>query len=62
MKDEPQRDRADEESLNTGECLVPDLRPQLRPAQLVEEKLLKLLKKAPLPVSCMQTAQRLRPR
>jgi hypothetical protein len=61
MKDEPQRDPP-EESMNRDESLVPDLRPQLRPAQLVEEKLLKLLKKSPMPVSCMQTAQRLRPR
>lgn len=41
------------------EMLVVDSRAQLTPAQMVERKLLGLMKAAPLPVSCMHSAPRL---
>jgi len=62
MNEEPTSGPPRDEQANTKETLVPDLRPQLRTAQLLEEKLMRLLKKASLPVSCQQTARLLRPR
>jgi hypothetical protein len=41
------------------EVLVIDARAQMTPAQLVERKLLRLMKAAPMPVSHLQTAARL---
>jgi hypothetical protein len=44
------------------ETLVPDLRARLTPAQMVERKLVSLLKSAPLPVSQLQTGRQRLPR
>jgi hypothetical protein len=41
------------------ETLVIDARAHLTPAQMVERKLLGLMKAAPLPVSCMHSVARL---
>src|SRR5258708_6988196 len=40
------------------EVLIPDRRAELTPAQMVEHKLVSLLKRATLPVSCLQTGRR----
>jgi hypothetical protein len=44
------------------EVLVIDARAQITPAQLVERKLLRLMQTAPMPVSHLQAAARLRHR
>jgi hypothetical protein len=44
------------------ETLVPDRRAGLTPAQIVEQKLVALLKATPLPVSQMQSSLRRGPR
>jgi hypothetical protein len=46
------------EPTSAREVLVPDSRARLTPAQMVEHKLVALLKRLPLPVSCTQTARR----
>ena len=43
------------------EVLVPDVRAQLRPAEMVERKLVSLLKSLPLPASHLQRARLRRP-
>jgi len=42
------------------EVLVADTRAELRPSQLVETKLLQLLRSSTVPVSCLQGARRCR--
>lgn len=44
----------------TGESLVVDSRARLRPAEMVERKLVNLLQYAPMPVSNLQAAFRKR--
>jgi hypothetical protein len=56
------RRRLREGTAKNEEILVPDARALLTPAQMVERKLVSLLKNASLPVSHLQTAQRRGPR
>jgi hypothetical protein len=51
-----------DEKLAREDVLVPDLRYRLTPAQLVEKKLVSLLKSAPLPISHLQTVRQRGPR
>jgi hypothetical protein len=46
----------------TQEVLVPDARAQLTPAQMVEHKLVSMLRASPLLVSHLQSGVRRRPR
>ena len=42
------------------ETLVQDARAGLTPAQMVERKLARVLRSAPLPLSCLQTSEKRR--
>jgi hypothetical protein len=50
------------ESTGKEEMLIPDARARLTPAQMVESKLLSLLKTTPLLVSRLQTVRQRGPR
>jgi hypothetical protein len=56
------RRRLREGTAKNEEVLVPDARALLTPAQMVERKLVSLLKNASLPLSHLQNAQRRGPR
>jgi hypothetical protein len=62
MLQESQDRKTRVEPLAPKEVLVPDTRARLTPAQMVERKLVSLLKGAYLPVSCLQTGRRTGPR
>jgi hypothetical protein len=59
---QPQERQLVRESVGKEDTLVPDTRAGLTPAQMVERKLLSLLKSAPLPISRLQTVRRRGPR
>jgi hypothetical protein len=58
---EPQPDEQLAAPLATEEVMVADVRAGLTPAQMVERKLVSLLKATPLPMSRMQTSNARRP-
>jgi hypothetical protein len=53
---EPQPDEQPSAPLATEEVMVADVRAGLTPAQMVERKLVSLLKATPLPMSRLQTS------
>jgi len=58
MFQEPQDSPLRLEATTAHEVLEPDRRADLTPAQMVERKLVSLLNRATLPVSCLQTGRR----
>jgi hypothetical protein len=58
MAQEPRDRLVRIEPIVAKEVLVPDSRAQLTPAQMVERKLVSLLKRTTLPASCLQTGPR----
>ena len=50
-----------EGAIRDDEVLVPDSRARLRPAEMVERKLVSMLKSLPMPASQLQQAQLRRP-
>ena len=58
---EPQPDEQLAAPLTTEEAMVADVRAGLTPAQMVERKLVSLLKATPLPMSRMPTSNARRP-
>jgi hypothetical protein len=62
MNEQPDRKRQGDvfHTHSNEEILIPDVRAQLTPAQMVERKLASMLKRCPLMVSQLRTAARIR--
>ena len=62
MNEQPDRKRQGDvfHTHSNEEILIPDVRAQLTPAQMVERKLVSALKRCPLMVSHLQTNSRYR--